>query len=172
MRFDYYLDGNAAFEAFKKGDADVRIETDPARWTKAYDFAAVTEGKVVKEFVEQRSPAPALGFAFNTRRAMFDDVKVREALVMAFDFEWANANLFDGVYKRIHGYYSGSALSSKGKPADAAELAIIGDGLRADYLDGSYQIPVSDGSGKDRKMLRKVVGLAAPLARVFGNFDR
>jgi peptide/nickel transport system substrate-binding protein len=159
VRFDYYRDGNAAFEAFKKGDADVRIETEPGRWSKAYDFAAITEGKAVKEFVEQRSPAPASGFAFNTRRKMFEDVKVREALAMAFDFEWANANLFDGVYKRIHGYYSGSALSSKGKPADAAELVIIGDGMRADYADGSYQIPVSDGSGKDRKVLRKVVGL-------------
>jgi peptide/nickel transport system substrate-binding protein len=159
VRFDYYRDGNAAFEAFKKGDADVRIETEPARWSKAYDFAAITEGKAVKEFVEQRSPAPAAGFAFNTRRKIFEDVRVREALAMAFDFEWANANLFDGVYKRIHGYFSGSALSSKGKAADAAELAIIGDSLRGDYVDGSYQIPVSDGSGKDRKILRKVVGM-------------
>jgi peptide/nickel transport system substrate-binding protein len=160
VRFDYYRDANAAFEAFKKGDADVRIEPDPARWSKAYDFPAIAEGKVVKEFVEQRSPAPAAGFAFNTRRKLFEDVRVREALAMAFDFEWANANLFDGLYKRIHGYYSGSALSSAGKAADAAELAIIGaDGLRSDYLDGSYKIPVSDASGKDRKILRKVVSL-------------
>ena len=159
VRFDYYRDGNAAFEAFKKGDADVRIESEPGRWSKAYDFAAITDGKAVKEFVEQRSPAPASGFAFNTRRKMFEDVRVREALAMAFDFEWANANLFDGVYKRIHGYYSGSALSSQGKPADATELAITGNDLRTDYVDGSYQIPVSDGSGKDRKVLRKVVGL-------------
>jgi peptide/nickel transport system substrate-binding protein len=160
VRFDYYRDANAAFEAFKKGDADVRIEPDPARWSKAYDFPAIAEGKVVKEFVEQRSPAPAAGFAFNTRRKLFEDVRVREALAMAFDFEWANANLFDGLYKRIHGYYSGSALSSAGKAADAEELTIIGaDGLRADYLDGSYKIPVSDASGKDRKILRKVVSL-------------
>jgi peptide/nickel transport system substrate-binding protein len=162
VRFDYYRDANAAFEAFKKGDADVRVESDPARWTKAYDFAAVTEGKVVKDFVEQRSPAPAAGFAFNTRRPMFEDVRVREALAMAFDFEWANANLFDGVYKRIYGYFSGSALSSKGKAAEPAEMAIIGAaGLRTEYLDGSYQIPVADGSGKDRKILRKAVGLLA-----------
>ena len=160
VRIDYYRDANGAFEAFKKGDVDVRLEEDPARWTKAYDFAAVTDGRVVKEFVEQRTPAPAAGFAFNTRRKIFEDVRVREAIVTAFDFEWANANLFDNAYKRIHGYFSGSTLSSQGKPADAAELAIIGDGgLRADYLDGSYQIPVSDGSGKDRKALRKAVGL-------------
>ncbi len=160
VRFDYYRDANAAFEAFKKGDVDVRMEEEPSRWNKAYDFTALTEGKVVKEFVEQRSPAPASGFAFNTRRKIFEDVRVREALVTAFDFEWANANLYSDSYKRIYGYFSGSALSSQGKPADAAELAIIGEGgLPTPYLDGSYQIPVSDGSGKDRKNLRKAVGL-------------
>jgi peptide/nickel transport system substrate-binding protein len=161
VRTDYYREANAAFEAFKKGDVDVRIEGDPSRWSKGYDFPAVAEGRVVKEFVEQRSPAPVAGFAFNTRRKIFEDVRVREALVMAFDFEWANANLFDNVYKRIHGYYSGSALSSKGKPADAFEKSLIGSELRADYLDGSYALPVSDGSGKDRKLLRKSVGLLA-----------
>jgi peptide/nickel transport system substrate-binding protein len=159
VRFDYFRDANSAFEAFKKGEVDVRIESDPAAWTKAYDFSAVTDGKVIKEFVEQRSPAPAAGFVFNTRRKIFEDVRVREAIAMAFDFEWANANLFNGLYKRIHGYYSGSTLSSKGVAADDAEKTIIGDGLRADYMDGTYQIPVSDGSGKDRKALRKVVGL-------------
>jgi peptide/nickel transport system substrate-binding protein len=159
VRIDYYRDANASFEAFKKGDVDFRIEPDPAKWAQAYDFPAVAEGKVTKAEVPQLTPAPAQGFAFNTRRKLFEDVRVREALVMVFDFEWANANLFNGVYKRIHGYYSGSGLSSQGKPADAAEMAILGDGLRADYLDGSYQIPVSDGSGKDRKMLRKAVGL-------------
>jgi peptide/nickel transport system substrate-binding protein len=160
VRFDYYRDANAAFEAFKKGDADVRIEEDPNRWTKAYDFAAVTDGRVTKEFVEQRSPASASGFAFNTRRKMFEDVRVREALVTAFDFEWANTNLYSDSYKRIYGYYSGSALSSKARPADATELTIIGDGgLPAAHLDGSYALPVSDGSGKDRKNLRRAVGL-------------
>jgi peptide/nickel transport system substrate-binding protein len=160
VRFDYYRDANATFEALKKGDADVRIEPDPARWTKAYDFAAVTDGRVIKEFVEQRSPAPAAGLAFNTRRKVFEDVKVREAIAMAFDFEWANANLYDNAYKRIHGYFSGSSLSSKGVAADEAELAFIGaNGLAPAHLDGSYRIPVSDGTGKDRKVLRKVVGL-------------
>ena len=162
VRFDYYRDANAAFEAFKKGDADVRMEEDPSRWTKAYDFAAITDGKVVKEFVEQRTPAAASGLAFNTRRTIFEDVRVREALMTAFDFEWANANLFDNNYKRIHGYFSGSPLSSRSVAADAAEKVLIGDGgLPATYTDGSYQLPVSDGSGKDRKMLRKSVGLLA-----------
>jgi len=159
LRYDYYRDSNAAFEALKKGDVDVRIEGDPVRWTSAYDFPAVSEGKVIKDFVAQRSPAPASGFAFNTRRKIFEDVRVREALAMAFDFEWANANLFGKAYKRTYGYFSGSALSSRGKAADAAELAIIGaDGLPPAYLGGSYELPVSDGSGRDRKVLRAAVG--------------
>ena len=162
LRYDYFRDANAAFEALKKGDADVRIETDPVRWSSGYDFPAVSEGKLIKETVEQRSPAPASGFAFNTRRKIFEDVRVREALSMAFDFEWANANLFSKAYRRTFGYYSGSMLSSNGKPADARELAIIGEGgLRADYLDGSYALPVSDGSGRDRKVLRAAVGKLA-----------
>ena len=164
VRFDYYRDANAAFEAFKTGQADVRIETDPTRWATGYDFPAAIEGKIVRETVAQRSPAPASGFAFNTRRKPFEDARVREALIMAFDFEWANANLFSGAYKRTHGYYSGSDLSSKGKPMDDREKAILGDAaasLRADFADGSYQLPVSDGSGRDRKVLRKAVGLLA-----------
>jgi peptide/nickel transport system substrate-binding protein len=162
VRIDYYRDANAAFEAFKKGDADVRIEEDPSRWTKGYDFAAVTDGRVTKEFVEQRSPSKTEGFMFNTRRPLFQDVRLRQALATAFDFEWANANLYGGAYKRIYGYYSGSSLSSQGKAADAAELVIIGaDGLAPAYLDGSFALPVSDGSGKDRKQLRAAVqGLA------------
>ena len=159
FRFDYYRDANAAFEAFKKGDADFRGESDPTRWTTGYKFPAVAEGKVLIETYEAKTPAPASGFVFNTRRKIFEDVKVREALTMAFDFEWANANLFSGSYKRIYGYFSGSELSSLGRPADAVEKSIIGSGLRSDIIDGSYKLPVSDGSGRDRKMLRKAVDL-------------
>jgi peptide/nickel transport system substrate-binding protein len=140
VRFDYYRDANAAFEAFKKGDADVRTEGDPVRWATGYDFPAVKDGKVVLEKVEQRSPAPASGLAFNTRRKIFENPIVREALVMAFDFEWANANLFANSYRRTYGYFSGSELSSAN-------------------LENAYILPVSDGSGKDRKVLRKVVSL-------------
>ena len=163
FRFDYYRDANAAFEAFKKGDADIRTETDPVRWTTGYKFAAVDEGKVKLEKFVQKSPAPAAGFAFNTRHKVFADVRVREALLMAFDFEWANANLFGNAYTRTYGYYSGSELSSATKSADAVELAVLGDksGLRPDMLDGSYKLPISDGSGHDRKILRKAVDLLA-----------
>jgi peptide/nickel transport system substrate-binding protein len=162
VRFDYYRDANAAFEAFKKGDADIRTEGDPTRWATGYDFPAVKEGRITREKVVQGSPAPASGFAFNTRRKIFEDARVREALTYAFDFEWANANLFANLYQRTYGYYSGSELSSKGKPIGDAERAILGPeaaGLRADFQDGSYALPVSDGSGRDRKILRKAVAL-------------
>jgi len=81
---------------------------------------------------------------------------------MAFDFEWANANLFNNAYRRTYGYYGGSELSSEGKPVDDAEKQVLGDALaklRPDFVDGSYRLPVSDGSGRDRKMLRQAVGL-------------
>ncbi|MEP7174390.1 MAG: extracellular solute-binding protein, partial [Aestuariivirga sp.] len=162
VRYDYYRDANAAFEAFKKGDADIRTEGDPTRWATGYDFPAAKGGQVILEKIEQRSPAPASGFAFNTRRKIFEDPRVREALIIAFDFEWANANLFSNAYQRTYGYYSGSELSSRGKPIDEAEKAVLGAAaakLRADFQDGSYVLPVSDGSGRDRKALRKAVAL-------------
>jgi len=164
IKIDYYRDANAVFEAFKTGLADARTENDPGRWATGYDFPAVKDGKIILEKIEQRSPAPASGFAFNTRRKIFEDVRVREALVMAFDFEWANINLFSNAYRRTFGYYSGSELSSQGRPADAAELVLLGDAaksLRPDMLDGSYALPVSDGSGRDRKLLRQAVDLLA-----------
>ncbi|MDE2384241.1 MAG: ABC transporter substrate-binding protein [Alphaproteobacteria bacterium] len=164
LRFDYYKDANATFEAFKKGDADIRIETDPVRWSTGYKFPAVDEGKVKLETYVSKMPAPTNGLAFNTRKPLFADARVREALTMAFDFEWANANLFNNLNKRIYGYYSGSMLSSQGKAADAAELAVLGDAaktLRPDMLDGSYKLPVTDGSGHDRKVLHKAVDLLA-----------
>ena len=172
VRFDYYRDANAAFEAFKSGLADVRIETDPGRWNTGYDFPAAKDGKITLEKVEQKTPAPASGFIFNTRRPIFADPRVREALVMAFDFEWANINLFNNAYRRTYGYYSGSELSSQGKPVDAAEKKVLGDAaakLRQDFVDGSYKLPVSDASGRDRKLLRKAVGLLAEAGWTMGD---
>ena len=99
VRFDYFRDSNAAFEAFKKGQAEVRIETDPVRWSTGYDFPAVTEEGRGRKNCEQRSPAPAGGFAFNTRREIFKDTRVREALVHGFRFRMGQRQpVFDNVY--------------------------------------------------------------------------
>ena len=162
LRIDYFRDNNSAFEAFKKGLVDIRVETDPGRWSVAYDFDAVSTGEVIRETIEQQTPAATTGFAFNTRRPIFADIRVRRALLEAFDFEWANVNLLSNLYRRTFGYYSGSELSSKGRPADARELALLGDDARSilpSILDGTYELPKTDGSGRDRNALRRAVNL-------------
>lgn len=162
VRFDYYRDSNAAFEAFTSGLADIRVETDPVRWNTGYNVPAVQSGQITLEKIEQKTPAPTTGFAFNTRRPIFADPRVREALVMAFDFEWANANLFANAYRRTYGYFSGSELSSQDRPVDEREKLVLGEALaklRPDFVAGTYKLPVSDGSGRDRKILREAVTL-------------
>lgn len=162
VRIDYLRDGNSAFESFKRGLADIRVEADATRWTYAYDFPAVAQGKVIRERIDQKTPAPAAGFAFNTRNPLFQDPKVRRALAEAFDFEWLNENLLYNLYRRTQGYYSGSELSYLGHPADAREKALLGaDAERIDpqVLDGTYAMPKTDGSGRDRKVLRRTVSL-------------
>ncbi|TFF27886.1 ABC transporter substrate-binding protein [Jiella endophytica] len=154
---DYYRDTNAQFEAFKKGNCHVYPEGDPNHWRTAYDFPAVRDGRVVKESFESGAPANMLGFVFNTRREIFADRKVRKALSMLFDFEWANKNLYYGAYKRTGSFFQSSELSALGRPASDKEKALLkpfaGD-VDPDVMDGSYAPVVTDGSGSDRKVLR------------------
>ncbi|WP_338054663.1 extracellular solute-binding protein [Terrihabitans soli] len=162
IRYDYYRDANTMLEAFRKGLYDVRPETDPQRWASGYDGPALREGRIVKDEIESRWPKPISAFVFNTRRELFRDVRVREALGLLFDFEWANANLFNGVYTRTGSYFQGSELSALGRAADDAErklLAPYPDAVRADVMDGRYAPPKSDGSGRDREKLRAAFDL-------------
>jgi peptide/nickel transport system substrate-binding protein len=102
------------------------------------------------------------GFAFNTRRSVFADPKVREALAMMFDFEWINANLYGGVYRRSTGFFDDSELSSVGRPASPLERALLApypDAVRADVMAGRWTSPVSDGSGRDRALARRALDL-------------
>jgi peptide/nickel transport system substrate-binding protein len=162
LRFDYFRDSNAAFEAFKKGLYDVRAEQDPSRWKTAYDFPAVRDGRVLQESLPSGLPAGMLGFVFNTRREVFADARVREAITLLFDFEWINRNFFFGLYTRTAGYFDGSELSSIGRPADAHERALLAPfpgSVRADVLDGTYRPPETDGSGRDRGVLHRALAL-------------
>jgi peptide/nickel transport system substrate-binding protein len=162
VRYDFYRDQNTYHEAFKRGLFDVRKETDPARWRQGYDFPALRDGLVVQETTSSNLPKPNFYFVFNTRRPVFRDVRVREAIAMLFDFEWTNQNIFFGLYRRSTSYFQGSELSALGQPADARELALLKPfpgAVRADILDGSYKPPVSDGSGRDRDILRRALAL-------------
>jgi peptide/nickel transport system substrate-binding protein len=164
VRFDYYRDANAYHEAFKRGLFDLRTESDPSHWQTGYDFPALRDGRVVKESFSTGLPKPSFFFVFNTRRKVFADIRVREALAMLFDFEWVNHNLFFDLYRRTASYFEGSELSAHGRPADARERALLAPfpgAVRADILDGTWSPPKSDGSGRDRTIMRRALALLA-----------
>ncbi len=162
MRFDYYRDANAFFEAFKTGLYDVRAEQDPSRWQTGYDIPAVRDGRIVKEAFASGQPKLASNFVFNTRRAVFADIRVRQAIALLFDAEWVNRNFFFGLYRRSASFFDGSELSAFHRAADARERALLAPfpgAVRADVLDGTWSLPTSDGSGRDRKSLRQALAL-------------
>jgi peptide/nickel transport system substrate-binding protein len=157
IRIDYYRDATAMFEAFKAGLTDYRIEDNPNRWRHEYDFPAAKDGRVIKAAIESRLPKGVSGFAFNTRRPVFAGPRVREALASMFDFEWINANLYDGAYKRSEGFFDDSELSSVGRPASERERELLKrfpGAVRDDVMEGAWRAPVSDGSGRDRTVAK------------------
>jgi peptide/nickel transport system substrate-binding protein len=162
VRVDYYRDANSYQEAFKKGLFDVRKEDDPARWTSGYDFPGVRDGRVLKEAFTSALPKPSINFVFNTRRAVFADIRVREALAVLFDFEWVNRSIFFGLYRRGGSFFEDSELSARTRPANDRERALLApypDAVRANVMDGTWQPPVTDGSGRDRTLLRRALEL-------------
>jgi len=164
IRFDYYREANSHLEAFKRGLYDIRNEQDPGRWQVAYDFPAARDGRVIKEALPSGMPKTSTFFVFNTRRAIFSDIRVREAISLLFDFEWINHSYFFDLYRRTAGYFDGSELSSRGRPADERERALLApfpDAVRADVLDGTWSPPASDGSGRDRSTLKRALELFA-----------
>ena len=162
IRIEYFRDANSLFEAFKGGLVDFRDEGDPTRWLTAYDFPAVADGRIKRESRLLAGPKGMQGFAFNTRRALFQDVRVREAIGYMFDFEWINANLYGGLYRRTSSFFDDSDLSSVGRPASAREIELLKPFpgvVRPDILDGKWSPPKSDGSGRDRKTAQRALQL-------------
>jgi peptide/nickel transport system substrate-binding protein len=164
LRFDFYRDENAYFEAFKAGLYDVRSEHDPARWQTGYDFPAVRDGRVIKELFSNGLPKFSSDYVFNTRRAIFADMRVRQAIALLFDFQWINRDFFFNLYRRSASFFDDSELSAFHRPADERERALLkpfADAVRADVLDGAWSPPAGDGSGRDRNMLRQALTLLA-----------
>lgn len=162
IRLDYYRESNGQFEAFKRGLYDFRIEHEPLRWHDGYDFPAARSGEVIRDTIKPGLPQPSEFLVFNTRRPVFSDIRVRQALTLLFDFEWINRNYFFGLYPRAAGFFAGSELSAYGLPADERERELLkpySERIPPDILDGSYRLPVTDGSGRDRTTLRGALKL-------------
>ncbi|RIA55329.1 extracellular solute-binding protein [Dichotomicrobium thermohalophilum] len=162
IQYDFYRDANAMFEAFKKGVSMFMTEADPGQWAREYEFPAVREGKVLRKEFDLELPAGMNALVFNTRREVFADERVRRALIKLFDFEWMNAKLFHGLYERSQSYFARSELSAHGKPADPREqelLAPFPDAVDPAIMKGTYSLPKSDGSGRNRKQLRAALKL-------------
>ena len=160
-RTEYFRDPTVALEAFKAGQVDFRQENIAKDWATAYDFPAVRRGLVKKEEFRHRLPTGMQGFVMNTRREVFKDVRVRQALALVFDFEWANINLFHGAYTRSTSYFSNSSLASTGVP-QGAELALLEKHrgqLPAALFTQEFRLPVTDGSGNNREVLRQALDL-------------
>jgi len=155
IRFEYFRDRTAAMEAFKAGFYDFREEFTSKVWATEYDFPAIRDGRVKKEVLPDETPSGTQGFFINTRRDKFKDKRVREALDLAFDFEWTNRNMFYGLYDRTQSFFENSAMKAEGEPSDA-EIALL-DGLGVPVPKTAYEAvylpPTSDGSGQDRNLL-------------------
>lgn len=159
---DYFRDYNALQEAFRKGDTEALIYSNPNLWESAGNFPAFEEGKVVKDVFERGTPPSMTGIAFNTRRDMFADKRVRQALGMLLDFDWINRTLFNGLYQRTDGYWDRSVLSSIGHPANDLEKKLLEpfpNVVNDDVLAGTWRPSEADGSGRDRKVMRDALTL-------------
>jgi len=162
VRYDYFGDGGVVFEAFKAGDITSYREANPAAWASNYAFPAVQSGEIVLSEIPHQRPSGIDGFVFNTRREIFADWRVREALIQAFNFEFINRTLTGGVQPRITSYFSNSVLGmTPGTPAEGREQALLApfaDSLLPGALEG-YALPVSDGSEANRKGIREATRL-------------
>ena len=157
IRYEYFLDQNASFEAFKTGEVRVYSEWNASHWQDAYDFPAVRDGQVKKGALKHGRPSGMRGFVLNTRRPLFQDLRVRRALEAAFDFEWINETLNRGAFVRTTSYFSNSQLAHSG-PADGRELQLLlpfADQLPAGTLEEGWRPTTGDGSGRDRQRLRR-----------------
>ncbi|RAU23771.1 hypothetical protein CU669_01365 [Paramagnetospirillum kuznetsovii] len=162
IRYDSYRDTTVALEAFKAGEYDWRLENEARKWATGYkDWQGLKDGRGRQEAIPHRRPAGMQGYAYNLRRPLFQDVRVRRALAYAFDFEWSNKTLFYGQYKRTASYFANSELAAEGLPGPL-ELAVL-EPLRAqlppEVFTEAYRPPMTDGEGNIRPNLRAAMKL-------------
>ncbi|MBD7946722.1 extracellular solute-binding protein [Psychrobacter communis] len=158
IKFVYYQSDEIAFEGFKSGQYRFRPENKASNWATGYNFPAVKAGLINKETISSENPVPMQGLVMNMRRPIFQDIRVRQALTAAYDFEWMNKTLFHGQYERLQSFFHGSELAATGTPS-AAEMQVLSPLLaklepiqRQAVLD-EWRLPTSDGSGFNRQGL-------------------
>jgi microcin C transport system substrate-binding protein len=157
IRYEYFRDRTVAFEAFKSGTLNFHEEYTSRIWATGYDFPAFREGRVKKEEIPNEAPVSIQGWYFNTRRDAFKDPRIREAIGLAFDFEWTNANIMFGSYSRTTSFFENTDMKAVGKPSPE-ELVLLEpfrDKLPGSVFGDPPVPPVSDGSGQDRQLLRR-----------------
>jgi peptide/nickel transport system substrate-binding protein len=161
IRYEYYRNSEALWSAVKTGEVSVFSDSDAARWADGYDFPAALDGRLQRGEIVHGRPTGMYGFVFNTRRPVFADRRVREALALSFDWEWVNQRLFRGQYKRIESYFANSELGFSGaaEGREAELLAPFDGALPEGTLDSGWRPPSSDGSGRDRANLRAAAAL-------------
>ncbi|MCP3687759.1 MAG: ABC transporter substrate-binding protein [Gammaproteobacteria bacterium] len=161
IQYDYYRDLTVALEALKAGDVDFREEYISLNWKTAYDFPALRQGRVIKEDLADGSIQPMQAFMFNLRKQKYADRRVRQAIGLAFDFEWMNKNLFFDTYKRNTSFFQNSELAARGLPTDG-ELALLNEfrgQLPEQIFTQVFKPPVTDGRGNPRANYRKALRL-------------
>ena len=161
IRYDYYLDDNVALEAFKSGAFDFRMESSPKNWATQYQGGNFSTNFIVKADEENQAAQDTRWLAFNIHRPQFADRKVREAITLAFDFDWMTKALYFGAYQRVDSYFQNTEYAAKDYP-NSAELAWLGplkNKVPAEVFTTLYQPPRSDGSGNDRTNLLKATAL-------------
>lgn len=161
IRYEYFRDTTVAFEAFKAAQTDFRQENVARDWATGYDFPAARRNLVKREEIPHEIPTGMQCFAVNLRRPLFQDARVRRALIEVFDFEWMNTNLFYGAYTRTSSYFSNSDFAARGLP-EGREKAIL-EGFRGripgTVFTEEYKLPVTDGSGNNRDGARRALAL-------------
>jgi peptide/nickel transport system substrate-binding protein len=162
VRYDYFANPQAIFEAFKAGDLSSYREGNAAKWGTSYDFPAVATGDVIKAEIPHGRPSGIEGLVFNTRKPIFADWRVREALILAFNFEFINQTVTGGLQPRIPSYFGNSFLAMQpGQPAEGRVLDLL-QPFAADLPPGAiegYALPVSDGDQMNRKNIRAATAL-------------
>ncbi|MGO1966540.1 MAG: extracellular solute-binding protein [Moraxellaceae bacterium] len=158
IKFVYYQSDEVAFEGFKSGQYRFRSENKDANWATGYDFPAARADMITKEAISSQNPVPMQALVTNLRRPIFQDIRVRQALTAAYDFEWMNKTLFHGQYERLQSYFHGSELAATGTPS-AEEMQVLSpllsklEPVQREGVLNEWQLPRSDGSGFNREGL-------------------